>query len=72
MMSLLYLNTTLQLDGQVPSEMFQVRFSPIGPSGKSWQYCYSPQEMSSYAEHIIPEGHLGLNKCKLRAKDTVF
>ena len=38
MMSLFYLNRRLWLDGQIPSEKFQVRFNPLAPSGKSWQW----------------------------------
>ena len=38
MMSLPYLNTLLWLDSWTPSEKFQVRFNPIGPSEKSWQW----------------------------------
>ena len=37
-MSLLYSSTQSWVDSQVPSEEFQTRFNPIGPSGKSWQW----------------------------------
>ena len=82
MMSLLYLNTPLWLDGQVPPEKFKARFNPIGPSGKSWQwkmalllkgtYIIIPNKKCQAMLNLIHEGHLGLNKCKLRAKDTVY
>ena len=36
-----------------------------------YQYCYSPKKHQAIL-NLIHEGHLGLNKCKLRAKDTVY
>ena len=35
-------------------------------------YIVIPHKKCQAILNIIHEGHLGLNKCKLRAKDTVY
>ena len=81
MISLHYLNTPLWLDGQVPSEKFQVKFNPIGPSekltmedGTVWEdtHIAIPHKKHLGKLNFIYEGHLVLNKCKLRAKDCLL
>ena len=73
----------LQLEGQVPLDKFQARFNPIGLSGKSWPWKIAlslkkgtciviPNRKHQAMLKLIHEGHLGLNKCKLRAKDTAY
>ena len=70
------------MDGQVPSEKCQARYNHIGPSEKSWTiedgivlkgtWIVVPHKKCEATLKLIHEGHLGLGKCKLRAKDTVY
>ena len=71
----------LLMDGQALSEKCQVIFKHIGPSEKSWPLRWYYHEGAWIVvwdkKHeatlkLINEGDLGLDKCKLRAKDTVY
>ena len=81
-MSLLYSSSQSQVDGRIPSEKFQARFYPIGPSGEKLTvedgivlkgtHIAIPHKKCQATHKPIYEGHLGLNKCNFRAKDTVY
>ena len=69
------------MDGQAPSERFQMRSNHTGPSGKSWQWNIrlswrAPtllfQQECQATLHLYMKDHLKLGKCKLRTKDTVY
>ena len=53
------------MDDPVPSEKYQAKSNHIGPSEKT-------HKKHQATLQLIHEGHLGLGKCKLRAKDTVY
>ena len=61
------------MDGPVPSGKCQMKYNHIGPSEKSCPLkIVVPHKKHQGTVQLIHEGHLGLGKCKLRAKDTVY
>ena len=81
MMSLLYPSTQSQVDGQVPSEV-PSEIQPYWTLGEELTvedgivlkgtHTVIPHKKCQATLNLIHKGHLGLSKCKLKAKDTDY
>ena len=82
MTNLLSSSTSSNRDGLRPSKKFHLRYRNTGPSMKNLQLKMGlvlkgtrliiPEKKREEILKLIHEGHLGLNKCKMRAKETVY